>query len=437
MAQASAARTLGAIVIEVARIAGYLRSRGTATAGTTTTLTDANNERTPTADSTNVVGTFLYIDAGTSSGTARVITTYGTLGVFTWIQTATAPDATSTWARIARDPRDIIAKLDEVTRENARAFAQEFPFRSIVTGSLLGGYGGFEDWPDGTSSAPWGWTLGGAGAAVARQASIGHGVYSAGITPAAAVATLTLTIPFVTYRANAFADSGTMNLYGLVAPNAASDVVVRITVTNQTGTATDTNVTSTATGNRAQELDELTNADNISLGTNTATLAIQVRVVANASRADVEDLALMPTWPIYEYDLPPTLIGIAGDILMESGYRTNRYIHHLRRGYDWEVIRRPGSTYRTLRFDKALPTLRHLHINGLQAPAVQATTTSNLNMDADYAANAAALLLLREDAYRTKQQNDILDRLEAKVPKMHGSHNTISGRAAVYWIERI
>ena len=61
MAVGVANKTLAEVVAEVARLGGWWRNAGTATAGSTTSLTDANNERTPVDEARSVAGTFIYI----------------------------------------------------------------------------------------------------------------------------------------------------------------------------------------------------------------------------------------------------------------------------------------------------------------------------------------------------------------------------------------
>src|SRR3990167_1460439 len=89
MTVAVAAQTLGEVSLRVAQLSGFWRNQGTATAGTALTLTDATNERTPTASDLAIVGKFLYIWGGVAAGTDREITAYGTIGVFTWVGNAT------------------------------------------------------------------------------------------------------------------------------------------------------------------------------------------------------------------------------------------------------------------------------------------------------------------------------------------------------------
>jgi hypothetical protein len=67
MAVAVAQQTLGEIVVEASRLCGYLQNQGTATAGSTTSLTDATNEQTPTANVNLIKGQYLYIHLGSSN----------------------------------------------------------------------------------------------------------------------------------------------------------------------------------------------------------------------------------------------------------------------------------------------------------------------------------------------------------------------------------
>src|SRR3990167_10826397 len=133
MAVAVAQRTLGQVVVRVAELTGDWANQGTATAGSTTTLTDANNERTPTVRANDITGQYVYVFGGTSSGTAREIITYGTIGVFTWTQTATAPSTDSTWVRLKRRPQLILDAIDAVTRQGAYKQALPYISEAVIT----------------------------------------------------------------------------------------------------------------------------------------------------------------------------------------------------------------------------------------------------------------------------------------------------------------
>lgn len=397
MAIAVVSRTWGAVVQDCARLTGDIRNQGTFTAGTTTTGTDSNNERTPTAQDNAIVGDYLYFPSGTSAGTAREITTYGTIGVYTWIQAATAPDTTTTWIRLRRRPQVLLDAIDSVTR--MAAFKQAVPYesRAIITNNLLGYQGTMEEFTSGTAVAPDGWTLAGAGSSVAREATtIGQGLYSTAVTAGAgAVATLTRTVPYSALRD---LDGAALTLHGLVGENVAADGVIRVIVTSGTGTVTNTDRTGTYTGNRFEELKDIS-AATISLTDPAVGLQLQCRVALSAV-VYFDDQALLSPKPIFNYELPPTLIGLEQTIYMESARNNGKFEVPLKYGENWSVIWQDGQgTTRSgvLLMHQALPSGRHLLVKGYRAPDLVTAATSNVEPNPEWLALAAAVHILESE----------------------------------------
>lgn len=437
MAVGVANRTLAQVVRETARLCGFIINEGTATAGTTTSLTDANNERTPIAQDASVVGTYIYITGGLAGavGNAREISSYATLGVFTWIQAVgTAPDSTSTWIRVRVRPQRIIDAIDEVTRRAWRKQAIPWVLESITTNNLLGPYGTFEAWENGASSAPDGWTLGGSGASVARESTtIAQGLYSAALTAgSSAVGTLSRTLSFYSTRE---LDGISLTLLGAMAENAASDGVVRVTTTNSAGTATNTDRTGTYASNRWQDLDDISSAS-ISTPDPVVSVQVQCRAVASAT-VYFDDLVLYGP-PLYNYPLDPTITGIGATIWMESAYRSGKFTYPLYYDSDWDISTQDVlvSSPRQLHLKRALPSARHLRMEVYRAPDVQATATSNVEPNPVWLAHAAAVRLLEqekmtpENVARLGYIRGELERLEKTT-----EGNTIVGKPVV-WIER-
>ena len=390
MTVAVAAQTLGEVFLHVAQLSGFWLNQGTATAGTALTLTDATNERTPTASDLAIVGKFLYIWGGVAAGTDRELTAYGTIGVFTWVGNATTPTTTSTWVRLAVRPQLIIDAIAAVTRRAAYKQALPYVSEALVTNNLLMHYGAMEEWAGGASAASDGFTLGGAGASVAREATVvAQGLYSVAVTAGAgAVATYARTLP--TYL-NQLIQGRTLYLLGMIAENVAADITVRVAVTDTAGAATNTDRVGTLTGNRWQELGNISTAG-ISVPDPVGSVAFSTRTALSAVTY-ADDLVLCGP-PLYDYDIPATLIGMEPTIWMETGYRTNKFTIPLVYNHDWTLIPRDGSTARTLHFTHALPSARHLRINGVRAPDVQTTVTSNVEPNPEWLALAATVELL-------------------------------------------
>lgn len=398
MAVAVSTRVLGLLVQDVARLTGDLRNSGTATAGSTTSLTDATRERTPVANVNALAGQYLYSTEGTGAGDIHEITAYGTIGVMGWAVAGTAPTTTTTWIRLSRDPQAIVDIINGVTRRAAWKQAQPYQSLSIVTNNLLQYYGAGHEFTSGASSAPDGWTLAGAGSSVAREATVvGHGPYSIALTAGAgAVGTLTRTLPFSLGRA---LDGASLTLHGLLAENVASDGVVRVAITNNAGTVTNAapERTGTLAGNRWQELKDISTAS-IAVSDPAQTIAVQIRAVESAV-IYANDIILFGPQPIHDYDLPPVLIGLEPVIMMESGAYTGQFTIPLLYGQNWTIAPQDGlGATRTsiLRLLQDLPNGRHLLIRGVRAPDTVAAT-ANVEPNSEWLALAAAVQILRGD----------------------------------------
>lgn len=413
-------RTLAAVVAEVARLGGWWRNAGTATAGTTTTLTDATNERTPVTEANSVKGTFLYFTGGTGAGDEHEIheSGYSTIGVMGWATAGTAPTTSTTYVRMAIRPQLILDAIAEVTRESWRKQAKPYTTEAIVTNNLLMHYGAMEEWAAGASSAPDGFTLGGAGAAVARESTIiAQGLYSAKVTAGAgAVGTLTRTLP---RELVSRCKGETLFLLGLIAENVVGDITVRVDVTKTDGTAATGSPhdrEGTLTGDRWQELEDI-NATGISIPDPVGSIAVSTRSALSAVTY-ADDLVLYGP-PIYDYDLPATLIGLQTTIWMETDYRSGKFTIPLRYGDDWKIIKKDGSAARLLHFHRPLPSARHLRIEGYRAPDVITAATSNVEPKPTWLAHAAAVRLVGQVGAGSDHVD--VDALKAKLESLEGS----------------
>ena len=418
MAVAVDNRTLAAVVAEVSRLGGWWRNAGTFSAGTTTTGTDTVNERTPVVEANSVSGNFLYSTAGTGAGDEHEISSYGTIGVYTWAVAGTAPTTTTTYIRMAIRPQLILDAIAEVTRQAAWKQAIPYLSEALVTNNLLMHFGAMEEWTNGAASAPDGFTLGGAGAAVARVTSpIHQGNYAAELTAGGgAVGTLTRTIPFELYEA---VNNTSLRLYGFVRAANAADVTVRVTVTNgtsATGTSTNTDRANTYTG-RYESLDDISSAT-ISATEPVTALDVQVRAVA-AAVVYVDDLALCGPY-LYNYDLPAVLVALEPTIWMETAFGNRQFTIPLYHGADWEIVKQDssGSAYRQIHFFRPQPSARHLRIKGYRAPDVQTTATSNVDPNPVWLAYAAAVRLVGQVGAGSDRVN--VDALRAELRRLEG-----------------
>jgi hypothetical protein len=398
MAFAFVARTVGETFKEAARLAGYILNEGTTTAGSTTSATDATNESTPTAQSDEVTGTFFYGVSGDGAGNADEIVTYSTIGVMVWNTAGTSPGTNTKWIRISRRPQIIIDAMADVTRAAAKLQARAYTFEGILTNNLLSHILSGQEWDNGNSSAPTGTTL--ANANIAREGTIvGFGDFSIKLTGSGAVGTLTRDIPFYALRN---LDGQALELLGLMANTTAADGVVRVTMVDKDGTTTTTDFTSTYASNRFEELTDIS-ADFVAAPSDLVSMSVQLRS-KNGTNVYFNDIGLYG--PIlYDYDLPPTMIGALAEIDLEfqrsffrAGTITRQYIgpalHH---GRAWKVIRRDNALTRTLHLTRALPRGLHLRIHGFRAPDVVTATASNVEPNPVWLALATAIHLLEAD----------------------------------------
>lgn len=435
MTVAVSQRTLAQVVKEVLRLGGYIvpGAEGTSTAGGTTSLTDAANFRTPTAQAGAVTGKYLWMHSGTGIGQQAEIITYGTIGVFTWSPTLTSPAGDTGWILCTTRPQRAIDAIAEVTRRAAYKQAVPYMSEALVTNNLLQGYGSMEEWASGATSAPDGWTLAGAGAAVARigpdSSNKVQGTYAAQVVAGGgAVATLTRTIP--QDLANLVAGQS-LTLLGTMNGLAAGDAVVRVTVTATTTAQTNTDRTLTLANNVWQELSDISQAG-IATPKPLSNIIVSLRTLAGATNY-FDDIVLYGP-RLYDYELPYSLIGLEPIITMESGYRTLQFTEELHYGADWTIIKQDSAlaispaSARILRFNRPLPSGRHLRIKGYRAPTVQTTQSSNVDPNPSWLAHAATEYLL-EGERPTEQTEQRLANVRAWLRDPHNAAevNTVEG----------
>lgn len=403
MAVGVADRTLQLVVKEALRIGGWILNEGTSTAGTTTSLTDASRERTPVAQANSVSGTYLWMFSGDGAGQQSEISSYGTLGVFTWIPALTSPGTNTGWVRCSLRPQRIIDAIDEITRAGWRRQALPYVSEAILTNNLIGYQGAMEEWDAGITSASNGFTLAGAGSSIARSTTSFYRTYAAQITAGGgAVATLTRGIPSDLMR---LINGKSLTLLGGIAANVAADVVVRITVTSAVGTVTTTNRTGTLAGNRWERLADISTAT-IAIPDPVDTVDVQVRAVASAV-VYADDLGLYGP-PLYDYEFPPILIGLNPIILMETAYCNRQFTIPLYYGSDWTIVQQDPliNNARFLHFNRPLPSARHLRIAGYRAPDVQATMASNVEPNPVWLAMAAAVKVMSQETIESRSSTE-------------------------------
>ena len=315
---AAGLRTYGQCFLDVARLSGNILAQGLATAGTTTTLTDATNERTPLVNANVVTSTFLTIYGGTAAfgttalNTPKEITTY-TLGVYTWQAAMTsAPDTTSLWVRTRIPPKAILDAIDQVTRENAYYQARNYLSDSLATNDLLQGKGRFEEWSAGTTSAPDGFALtGGATVAqdtslVARETSVAvtSGIFAMALTGGNAI----YQVPNSVVRQVNQYGLQSLLVKGVMAETTAGDGKLVVAAQDSTGAYTNiATYTGTYSGNAIQEIDSITP---VTLAPPAVITAIQIQLTAKSGTGVYFKDIMVYGPPVYEYDLPASVTGV-------------------------------------------------------------------------------------------------------------------------------
>ena len=428
MAVARSNRALALVVKEVLRLGGYIEYEGTSTAGSTTTLTDAVNMRVPTAQANAVTGRFLWMPSGTGIGQQAEVITYGTIGVFTWQATLTSPAADTGWVLCKVRPQRAIDAIAEVTR--AAAWKQAIPYMhtGLVTNNLLEN-ADFEEWSSGTTSAPDGWTLAGAGSSIAQETYNSNadgtpsGVFHPAITAGAgAVATLTQNVeakylPLIRGQG--------LTLQGMIEEAVAADATVRVSYSNSADSSTNNDTAGTYTGNWESIGGYGGSGVTITMPDPVTNLSVQARIALSAV-SRIDDLMLYGPY-IYEYSLPTTFIGLEYDIWMEDGFRSKNYSIRLKYGADWITRRRESAPSTSkypnavIQFKRPLPSGRHLKVSGYKAPTVQTTQSSNVDPNPVWLATAAAVRLMEQEGvelnspqyFRLKHLKEDLARMEA------------------------
>ena len=428
-------RALPLVIKETLRLGGFIKNEGTSTAGSTTSLTDAANERTPTAQANSLAGQYLWMFSGTGVSQQAEIISYGSIGVFTWSPTLTSPATDTGWVRCSIRPQRAIDAIDEATRKARRKQAVEFLDESVMTNNLLGYPGTMEHWEDGNSVAPEGYTAGGAGVAVARESTIvAQGGYSVKVTAGGgAVGTLTRTLPT---ELNIVMKGQRLTLLGMMAENVAGDITARVAITNSAGTATNSDWVATLEGNRWQEIADITPTSTPIVTDPNGSVAFSTRSALSAVTYG-DDFCLYGPH-LYNYLLPRVAIGIAPEILMESGYRTRIFKTKLYYGADWEVTSRyyPDGTaaYREIHFFNPMPSARHLRMTLYKEPDV-VTGSSGVQCNPAWLAHSAALRLCEQQRLSEENTQRIAYLREELARMERTSIGNVTHGKPVIWFE--
>ena len=156
-----------------------------------------NSIALPFRNNDQVLGMSLYVASGGGSGQERVVTTATVIGVPSgmglridraWTTVPSTNGTFELWERVT--PGRVNSFINDAIRGASRRVLEHKVDYSVQLLDLLMHWGSFERWPDGTTSAPDGWTLTGSGGTVTRNAVVKYaGRYSAAVAAALNTAT--------------------------------------------------------------------------------------------------------------------------------------------------------------------------------------------------------------------------------------------------------
>lgn len=183
--------TLGGMAITLAEMMDDRLEDGTADSGSSSTIVD---DILVDADDSRLLGRWVLITAGAAAGDERRVSVFtaGSDRITATPNFSATIDTTSKYlVTERRRPTTYLKALQQAQHMiGGTNNFKEVIDRSIILGSPLNN-GTFYNWTAGTSSAPDGWTLAGASAAVAQETTqTRFGIYSAKITSASAEASL-------------------------------------------------------------------------------------------------------------------------------------------------------------------------------------------------------------------------------------------------------
>ena len=284
--------------------AGALAARGTADAGTASTLDDSLLTH-PNTD--QLLGHNIYILNGVAQGDDRIISAFTPASdrvtvVPNWSAT---PTTTSEYV-ILKPPWRILQFIDGIS--DAIRLARESGILvpkvnyELIGQDLLMGQGNFVRWAAGTTLAPSGWTLDANSAILRRTEAVKTYLpYSARITSNGTnLGNLTLSITnFMAYRGRI------VDLRGFIRSNTASRVTMGVT----DGVTTNTSTALSAAGdlNEWQDSEEDTPAvADLTISDNPTALTVNLDISAGgAVQADFASVRLiLKDQSMYEYDFP-------------------------------------------------------------------------------------------------------------------------------------
>lgn len=408
MVVAVAQMTHAEAVYQVARLGGYVHAQGTTTAGSTTSGTDATNQRTPVANANLITGKFFWGRSGDAIGQGDELTSYATIGVMTWNTAGTSPGSNTSWALMSINPDLIIEALTDVQRKAAFTHAQAHPSLAIITNNLLNSSGVFEEWTSGTTSPPDGWeAASNANILQLTSSSTPQRVSSSFAMQVTDTSSGTGFIDYIVPKKHYLRlESVSLRALGVLAQNAATTGRVQIRVTDTPNTTTTQEYDNDQTGERWQELHDL-NTASFALPSTINDLRLRVLARSTGGETQVDDLLLHGGPAITDYDLPNTLIGAERNILMENGYRTGQYTARLQFGRGWTFVRDFDGTPQIRLASSGhggIPTGRHLWINGYKAPTVVTSGSTNVEVDPEFLTRAAAIQVLSQGSRNSESR---------------------------------
>ena len=409
--------TRTSIIIDAARKSGLLAREGKATAGASGTIADT--EYLVHATDNDLKGYEVYVHTGTGIDQdprrASASTSSSSLMTVT-PNFDTTPDSTSEYLVFVPSPvfvsRLIKDGIDAAIRRIRKRFLLSKTNMEYVAQDLLWGYGSMQRWTSGTSSAPDGMTLAGAGAAMARSTTLPNQMVYSGQLTSGGSAAASLSRSVTQY---AQYNEMTVSFYGWIRANTASRVTLQ--VTDGVSTKTSDALTATNTWYEVGPGKDI-NLDALTISANPTELTVSLNISAGgAVVAIASDLRLiLGGRSLQRYELPST-----------NGYGSEltsfQWIHSIlvedypgswtwRKDYSisprhFKVVDEEGTRFLyILRTDITGLANRRLLIMGQEGPALITSNAGTTSIDSEYLSTYSAWYALRSLPEKTVSQRE-------------------------------
>lgn len=364
-------------------------AEGTASAGSSSTLTDATGLSFRTADF--LEGAWIFIHTGTGIGQERYISAQTTGGQVTVVPNWTVTTDNTSQYEVHRKYR--VSDYNNVISAALRADREfhlggRLDISLLSQGILLNPL--FTRWANGASSAPDSWTLSGSGAAVSRNADLNRrGPYAAVLTNAVGNS-----LTFSQAVGRVYKDD-TYVLQALIHCSVAS----RVTIKLNDGVSTASESSTIGAGGWTNVSQSHKMAPTVAIPSLTASVEISSGAAMSAA---IAWMYIKESERNRDYLLPSNVNYITKLEVERSNPNTANpdqlsVYDPLVHGDDWEVLAGAVSPTPTLRIHKLVSENKAIGIHGLGYPAIPTNDTDILEINIELCLLKATSLLARDD----------------------------------------